>query len=168
MTTSLQLKNQPKISSDLQNLEYAVAALGLSPVDEGEEFVQLPYLYKISSLYTEDYEPGFAPVPTSASELPELNTWSKRFVIGVLEIWAGKRPAAQLARWCHPKIYEELMASTSYQREVGRIRKLHIQEPLDGLCECIATIQFKKRVRSMALRFEGVDHKWLCTDLQLI
>lgn len=132
------------------------------------EFHQTPYLYKISSLYAEDYDPDFAPVPTSAKELPELTSWATKFAIGVLEIWAGKRPATQLARWCHASVYTELSNSIGYQRELGKLRKIYIQEPLDGLCESTATIRFNERLRCMTMRFEGVDRKWLCTSLDLI
>ena len=133
-----------------------------------QPFFQAPYLYKISSLYSEDYDPAVAPILSSASELPRLKNWVNRFAVGVLEIWAGKRSSAQLIKWCHTKVYQDLLSSIGYQKEVGRIRRIYIQEPLDGLCESTVTVRFNERVRSMVLRFEGVDKKWLCTELDLI
>ena len=130
--------------------------------------VPTPYLYKISSLYKEDFVPGFEPVPTSASELPELNTFVESFAKSVLEIWAGKRSASQLSRYCHSAVYQDLLTSIGYQKEVGKFRRIHINEPLDGLCESTVTVRFNDRLRSMALRFEGLDHKWICTSLDLI
>ena len=135
---------------------------------DGTEFIQLPYLYKVSSLYKEDYIPGFAPVPTSSNELPDIKEFAANFAKGVLEIWAGRRPAAQLSKWCLLSVYQELQNSIGYQREVGKFRKIYINEPLDGLCETTVTVRFNDRLRSMAMRFEGVDHKWLCTSLELI
>ena len=126
------------------------------------------YLYKISSLYKEDFVPGFEPVPISASELPELNIFVESFAKSVLEIWAGKRSASQLSRYCHSAVYQDLLTSIGYQKEVGKFRKIHINEPLDGLCESTVTVRFNDRLRSMALRFEGLDHKWICTSLDLI
>jgi hypothetical protein len=131
-------------------------------------FKQEPYLYKLSSLYKEDYVPGFEPEPTSARELPDISTFAASFAKSVLEIWAGKRSASQLSRYCHESVYQELVTSIGYQKEVGKFRKLYINEPLDGLCESTVTVRFKDRLRSMALRFEGVDHKWVCTSLDLI
>ena len=131
-------------------------------------FKQEPYLYKLSSLYKDDYVPGFEPVPTSTSELPEITTFASSFAQSVLEIWAGKRSAAQISRWCHSTVYQELLTSIGYQKEVGKFRKIHINEPLDGLCESTVTVRFKERLRSMTLRFEGVDHRWVCTSLELI
>ena len=133
-----------------------------------QPFSQKPYLYKISSLYSEDYDPVVAPVPTSSCDLPPLDNWVNRFASGVLEIWAGKRIPSQLIKWCHTNVYQELLTSIGYQKEVGRIRKIHFQEPLDGLCETVITVRFGERIRCMVLRFEGLDKKWLCTELDLI
>ena len=129
---------------------------------------QEPYSYKISSLYKEDYIQGFEPEPTSASELPDLGIFVESFAKSVLEIWAGKRPASQLSRYCHSTVYQDLLTSIGYQREVGKFRKIYITEPLDGLCEGIVTVRFRDRLRSMAIRFEGLDHRWVCTSLDLI
>lgn len=131
-------------------------------------FKQEPYLYRLSSLYKEDYVPGFAPEPTSASELPDIAIFAKRFAQSVLEIWAGKRAPSQLIKWCHASVYQELQSSIGYQKEVGKFRNIYIHEPLDGLCESTVTVRFQNRLRSMTLRFEGVDHKWICTNLELI
>lgn len=131
-------------------------------------YKQAPYLYKLSSLYKEEYVPGFEPEPTSASELPQISLFTESFAKSVLEIWAGKRPASQLSRYCHSTVYQDLLTSVGYQKEVGKLRKIYIHEPLDGLCESTVTVRFQNRLRSMALRFEGVDHKWVCTSLDLI
>ncbi|MBU3642401.1 MAG: hypothetical protein FGM48_00495 [Candidatus Nanopelagicaceae bacterium] len=131
-------------------------------------YVQEPYLYKLSSLYKEDYVPGFEPEPTSASELPEITKFAENFAKSVLEIWAGKRPASHLSKYCHRSVYQDLVTAIGYQKEVGKFRRIYINQPLDGLCESTVTVRFKDRLRSMALRFEGVDHKWICTSLDLI
>jgi len=125
-------------------------------------------LYSLPSQFGEEYDPEFAPQPTSASQLPDLRTWTLKFGVSVLEIWAAKRQPAQLSRWCHHTIYSELVKKVGSQKEVGRIRKLHQCEPLDGISESTITVRFEKRVRSIALRFEGVDHRWLCTSLTLL
>lgn len=132
------------------------------------DLVQKPLLYSIPSNFGEDYDPEFAPQPTSASQLPELNTWSLKFATSVLEIWAAKRQPAQLARWCHHTIYSQLVTKVGSLNEVGRIRKLHSCQPLDGICETALTVRFNDRIRSLAIRFEGVDNRWLCTSLTLL
>lgn len=133
-----------------------------------KSIVQKPLLYSIPSNFGEDYDPEFAPQPTSSSDLPDLRMWALKFATSILEVWAAKRQPAQLARWCHHTIYSQLISNVGTLNEVGRIRKLHACEPLDGICEIALTVRFDCRIRSLAIRFEGVDHRWLCTSLTLL
>ena len=133
-----------------------------------EVVAQKAFLFRTPSSFGENYDPDFAPQPTSASELPELHTWTLKFVVSVLEIWAGKRQPTQLARWCHQKIYAELTRNVGSQKEVGRVRALHQSEPLDGICESTVTVRYGGRLRSLVIRFEGIDKRWLCTALTLL
>lgn len=127
-----------------------------------------PLLYSLPTYFGEEFDSEFAPQPTSANDLPDIRTWTLKFGISALEIWAAKRQPAQLSRWCHRAIYADLVQNVGSQEEVGRIRKLYQCAPLDGISESTITVRFKSRVRSMALRFEGVDHRWLCTSLTLL
>jgi hypothetical protein len=127
-----------------------------------------PLLYTIPTSFGEEYDSEFAPQPTSAKDLPDLRTWTIRFALSVLEIWAAKRQPAQLARWCHHTIYGELVKNVGSQLKVGRIRKIYECQPLDGICETTLTIRFDDRIRSLVIRFEGVDNRWLCTSLTLL
>ena len=125
-------------------------------------------LYLVPTSYGDEYDPDFAPMPTSASELPELSSWALKYAVSVLEIWAGKRQAAQLARWTHRNLFNKLIADSGSLKEIGRIRKLHMTEPLDGIAESVLTVRYGDRLRSLVMRFEGIDQKWLCTELFLI
>lgn len=125
-------------------------------------------LYLVPTSYGDEYDPDFAPMPTSAVDLPELSSWALKYAVSVLEIWAGKRPAAQLARWTHRNLFNKLTADSGSLKEIGRIRKLHLSEPLDGIAESVLTVRYGDRLRSLVMRFEGVDQKWLCTELFLI
>ena len=142
--------------------------LELYPFESPQSFVLKPLLYSIPTRFDEEYDADFQPQPTSASDLPDLGQWALKFGMSVLEIWAARRQPAQLARWCHRVIYSELVKNVGSQKDVGRIRKLYQCEPLDGINESTITVRFDKRVRSMVLRFEGVDNRWLCTSLTLL
>ena len=74
-------------------------------------FKQEPYLYKLSAIYRDDYVPGFEPTPTSASELPDIEVFASSFAQSVLEIWAGKRSASQLSKYCHHEVFQQLLTS---------------------------------------------------------
>jgi hypothetical protein len=125
-------------------------------------------LYLVPSTFGEDLEADEMPIPTSASELPDLHAWTMKFIVSVIEIWAGRRQPAQLIRSCHRVIYMELLRNTGSQKEIGRIRNIHHSEPLDGICESTVTVRFGNRLRAVVIRFEGVDGRWLCTALKLI
>lgn len=125
-------------------------------------------LYCVPSTFDDEFDPDFAPQPTSTQDLPELKEWCKNFARNVLEIYAGRRTPAQLTKAFHHRIFNELLSNSGSEKEVGHIRKVHIDEPLDGVCEATVTVRFGDRLRALTFRFEGVDGRWLCTALSLL
>jgi hypothetical protein len=114
-------------------------------------------------------DPIFGPQPSSLAELPNVDTWSKSFVIGLIEIWTGKRPAMQIARSCHRNVHNKLQSyGKSLATDVPKIRKIYLTQPIEGVIESTVTLRIKDRVRSLILRFEGVDRRWICTELFLL
>jgi len=97
-----------------------------------------------------------------------LQGWTERFAHSIVEIWAGRRSPRQVESLCHHRIFSELVRQSGSQKEIGHIRKIHIQEPLDGICEATITIRYEDRLRAMLVRFEGIDKRWLCTALTLL
>lgn len=170
MTTSILTSRPVSLSpiSSTQSDLWNHPMLDLFQQNVQKSIKQEPLLYSLPSNFGEDFDPEFAPQPTSASGLPDLRLWTLKFATSVLEIWAAKRQPAQLARWCHHTIYSQLTTKVGSQKDVGRIRKLHQCQPLDGICESALTVRFDDRIRSLAIRFEGVDHRWLCTSLTLL
>ena len=65
-------------------------------------------------------------------------------------------------------IFADLQRKAGQQKLVGRIRKIKVTEPLDGISESTVTIRYGDRLRVVAIRFEGLDQRWLCTALTLI
>jgi len=45
---------------------------------------------------------------------------------------------------------------------------LRLNQPIEGVVEVTVTLRVIDRVRSLSLRLEGVDKRWICTDLNLI
>ena len=125
-------------------------------------------LYRSPSTFGEPFDDDDRPVPTSASELPEIAQWSMSFATNFLEIVAGRRQPNQLATRCHHVIFRQLLSMVGCEKEIGRIRKIHQDQPLDGICESVITVRFGERLRALVLRTEGVDGRWLCTALRLI
>ena len=133
-----------------------------------ERVEQKAKLYLVPSTFGEELELDELPTPTSASDLPELHAWTMKFIVSVVEIWAGRRQPAQLIRWCHRVIYMELLKNSGSQKEIGKIKSIHQTEPLDGICESTVIIRFNDRFRAVVIRFEGVDGRWLCTALKML
>jgi hypothetical protein len=74
----------------------------------------------------------------------------------------------QLARYCHRQVHSQLVNKSSAISASPKIRKVYITQPIDGVCETTVTLRIEERVRSLILRFEGVDKRWLCTEMVLL
>ena len=164
MTTSLFQRISSSEDPALWN--HPVLDLFAPPVHEKIE--QTAKLYLVPSTFGEDLEPDEMPIPTSAADLPELHAWTMKFIVSVVEVWAGRRQPAQLIRWCHRVIYVELLRTSGTQKEIGRIKSIHQSEPLDGICESTVLVRYGDRLRAVVIRFEGVDGHWLCTALRML
>lgn len=175
MTTELQpqreLPQRPwlqLISSTEDPALWSHPVLDLFAPPQQEKFEQKAKLFLVPSTFGEDLEPDEMPIPTSASVLPNIHTWTMKFIVSVVEVWAGRRQPAQLIHWCHRVIYMELLKNSGSQKEIGKIKSIHQSEPLDGICENTVLVRYGNRLRAVVIRFEGVDGRWLCTALQMI
>ena len=110
----------------------------------------------------------FLAKPSPLSELPEIQDWVTKFTLSVVEIWGGRRSANQLSRWCHRQVHQQLVNKYTTIKSAPKIRKIYISQPIEGVAETTVTLRIGDRVRSLALRFEGVDKRWLCTELVLL
>lgn len=108
------------------------------------------------------------PQATPESELPEIEEWISNFVLALVEIWSGKRSAAQLARWSHRKVHLQIINRPSIISQRPKIRKIYIAQPHESIAETTVTLRIGERVRALMLRFEGVDKRWVCTELVLL
>ncbi len=116
----------------------------------------------------EEFDPESQATPSARSELPDVTEWVSKYLHTVIEIWGGKRSAAQLARWTHKSIYPALQRDSGKMKKLPKIRRIYISEPIEGVAETTTTLRFDERVRSMIMRFEGVDQRWLCTEMKII
>jgi hypothetical protein len=175
MTTEIQPQiQQPErpwlqlISSTEDPALWSHPVLDLFAPPVQQKYEQKAKLFLVPSTFGEDLEPDEMPIPTSASVLPDIHAWTMKFIVSVVEVWAGRRQPAQLIHWCHRVIYMELLKSSGSQKEIGKIKSIHQSEPLDGICENTVLIRYGERLRAVVIRFEGVDGRWLCTALKMI
>ena len=175
MTTELEYSQQPSfstidlapISSD-PNEDWQHLVLEMFRPESPVPTPKKSRLYLVASTFGEEYDIDFAPEPTSATDLPDINELTSQFIHNVLEIWAGRRSASQVQAMCHHLIFADLQKKAGQQKLVGKIRKINVTEPLDGISESTVTVRYGDRLRVVAIRFEGLDQRWLCTALTLI
>jgi hypothetical protein len=131
----------------------------------------IPKLYLVPTpeyLEGEEPDPEMAKRPSPLTDLPKLDDWVGKYVVSLVEICGGKRPVQQLARWTHRVTYQQLISLIGQWKPLPKIRKFYISEPLEGIAEVTITLRFETRVRALALRFEGIEKRWVCTNMELI
>ena len=112
MTTELEYSKQPTFST------IDLAPISSDPDEDWQHLVlemfrpalpipviQEPRLYLVASTFGEEYDPEFAPKPTSSTDLPDINDLIFQFIHSVVEIWAGRRNASQVQAMCHHLIF---------------------------------------------------------------
>ena len=175
MTTEIEFKQQPSfttvdlipISSDPDE-DWQHLVLEMFRPELADLPLKKSRLYLAPSTFGEEFDPEFAPEPTSAEDLPDITELMSQFMHNVLEIWAGRRSASQVQAMCHHLIFADIQRTAGQQKVLGRIRKIKLTQPLDGICESAITVRYGDRLRVVAIRFEGLDKRWLCTALTLL
>lgn len=111
-------------------------------------------------------------VRTPRSNLPEPRMFAQALVLRLLEVVGGVRPVAQLRFDLVPTVLGQLEAAlaaqprpTGLRPTVRSVRSLHIQERPEGVAEVCATVLRGPRAAAIALRLEGLDGAWCCTEL---
>ena len=112
----------------------------------------------------------------------ELEGWSRRYAQAAVEIVNGDRPASQLVRWTSSAVYQELARRAEVVARAGvhtagqgRGRRPVVRPVVRSVRSCFlspgtvevsAHVRYGPRSRALALRFERVDDRWLCTALE--
>lgn len=112
------------------------------------------------------------PARTPTGALPSARPVAHALVQGLLEVLSGVRPVSQLQRGTSPELFAELEAyvhgrarTTGARPATGAVRSLHVQTRPDGVAEVCATVQRGRRAAAIALRLEGRDGRWCCTEV---
>ena len=111
--------------------------------------------------------------PPPALGGPAARTWALRFTQVAVEVTAGLRPPAQVARWTSEAVQESLhrrhahaLRSAAPPRR-SRVRSVHICVPAEGVAEVAAVVGDGVRCRAVAFRMEGGDERWQVTALDV-
>ena len=111
--------------------------------------------------------------PCDPAGLPDPRRWVGMLAQAVVEILAGRRPAAQVVRWLEPSVYERVRRSVRPRRDSRggapvRVRRVRVSTSPDGNVEGAAVVDDGVRCRALALRLEPLDVRWLCTALDVV
>lgn len=123
----------------------------------------------------------FDPQPTPRNELPDPIEVVERLALLACEILAGTRNLDQIARWVTEDVYR-LIAERSVaakrqraqatdanlKRPLVRVSSSHVCEPRDGIVEGVVLVTIGPRMRAVAIRLEGLDHRWRASTLALL
>lgn len=121
---------------------------------------------------TFDDDAWLAAERTATADLPASHVFARTLVQAVLEVVAGVRSVTQLRRETTPELYTSLAASLEGRRrpaglrpDLRAVRSLHVQERPEGVVEACATVHRDGRYAALALRLEGFEGRWRCTEL---
>lgn len=128
--------------------------------------------------YNDDDHFGMQPTPRD--ELPDPMPLVENLARSVLEIIAGARDLEQIARWVSDDVYRLLtkrvqiavrarsVSGASATRPVFTTGRTIITEPCDGVVEAVVIVHGRARTRSVAVRLEGLDHRWRATAIHVL
>lgn len=123
--------------------------------------------------FVPDDTPWFSEDRTPLAELPDPAVVTGRLVQALVEVLAGARPLRHLRRELSIALYAEIAESLQDGHRSGGGRpaprvvlSVHTQTWGEGLAEACATVRHHGRLRAVALRLEGFNGRWICTDLE--
>jgi hypothetical protein len=109
---------------------------------------------------------------TATAQLPSSRLFARAWLQALLEVVAGVRSIKQLRRDTTPELYASIVAVLEGRKlPTGRrpgprcVRSLHVQERPEGVVEACATVTRQGRLSALALRLEGFEGRWRCTEL---
>ena len=135
---------------------------------------------KVIRQHFESDDEFFGQQPSERSDLPDPQPLLENLTRCVIEILAGARDLEQISRWVTDDVYRHLL-----KRVVLSARARHAKglpgarpnftigstvtcEPRDGVVEAVVVVHGRVRTRVVALRLEGLDHRWRATAINVL
>jgi hypothetical protein len=122
----------------------------------------------------------FGRQPAGTGELPDPRPLLENLTRCVIEIIAGARDLEQIARWVDDAVYAKLLkrvvvsaqarqaARRPATRPVISLGNVSVCEPRDGVVEAVVVVHSRLRTRAVAIRLEGLDHRWRATSIHVL
>lgn len=117
-------------------------------------------------------DPYFDRQPTARQHLPRPEAFAAGLGQALVEVMWGARPPSQVVRWTSDDVQAVVarrsLVATRRGLRSGRppvVRRVRVCEPADGIAEVSLVVIAGGRVRAIALRLEGLDGRWVVTEL---
>lgn len=122
---------------------------------------------------------GGRPAPEPDPTLPDPTAQVCRVVRAAVEVLRGERPAAQLARWVTPQVYDQLLERGRLMREVRQsrtprpkahaatVRRVRMVRLGASSAEATVILHDEGRVRAAAVRLEARRGVWRVAVLEI-
>ncbi len=138
-----------------------------TPATAGADYVQ-----GVLALSDADDDGFFDPQPTARQMLPHPEAFARSIGQALVEVMWGARPSTQVVRWTTADVYAVVarrsLVAVRRGLRGGRppvVTGARVCEPADGVAEAALVVIAGGRVRALALRLEGLDGRWVVTEL---
>jgi hypothetical protein len=127
-----------------------------------------------------DSDDFFGHQPSPTPSLPDPGPLLENLTRCVIEILAGARELEQINRWLSDDVYRHLLTRVilssrarqakgqSVVRPSFSIGSTTVCEPRDGVVEAVVIVRGRARARAVAIRLEGLDHRWRATAIHVL
>ncbi|MDQ2757779.1 MAG: Rv3235 family protein [Actinomycetota bacterium] len=143
--------------------------------DEAFEVAPLPsgdYVQGVLALSDPHDESFFERQPTARQHLPRPDAFARSLGQALVEVMWGARPSTQVVRWTTAEVYAVVARRSlvAVRRGLGGgrppvVKRVRVCEPADGVAEAALVVIAGGRVRALALRLEGLDGRWVVTQI---
>lgn len=122
----------------------------------------------------------FTTQSSTRDQLPDPEPLLENLTRCVIEVLAGARELEQMARWVTDDVYRHLLKrvilAARARHATGRVAtrptfaigSTTMTEPRDGVVEGVVIVRGKARTRAVAIRLEGLDHRWRATAINVL
>jgi hypothetical protein len=152
---------------------------GQAPVDQNQA-LENRSPGKVLRQHFESDDEFFGQQPAERSDLPDPQPLLENLTRCVIEILAGARDLEQISRWVTDDVYRHLLKRVVLSARARQAKGLPgtrpaftigstvTCEPRDGVVEAVVVVHGRVRTRVVALRLEGLDHRWRATVINVL
>ncbi|THG30708.1 Rv3235 family protein [Naasia lichenicola] len=124
----------------------------------------------------------FGPQPTPIAELGDPERVLRFLALAMVEVDEGARELDQIAHILDESVYRRLMGRAALlhrarllergpstrMRPTITVGRIHARSPRENVLEAVVMVTYNELTRAVAVRLEGVDHRWRAMALDIL